>query len=254
MFCLPTKWMWALQPLLSLWQHRAFHRRLQNGDWTWQRHLFKWKRVAPEGQGVTFNIGLSHQQCSFSGVSGTEQKLRICVLCKEETYCSKTCQAEHWPTHKTWFKQHPKRRAKSIHPEKGAPQTHPVSLVGKRCIVESYIQGKKVQALWDTGSQVSIIDKQWKVKYLPNEKRKDISEVLDSPENLQITAANGQNMPFWKVTLWKWTLWPYGKWPSHWEFTICWGNTRQRPRLLTFRNRKPRSTAMWLAKKGETSP
>lgn len=63
-------------------------------------------------------------------------------------------------------------------------------------MVECYIQGKKVQALWDTGSQVSIIDEQWKVKYMPDETLKNISELLDAPDDLKITAANGQNMPY----------------------------------------------------------
>ncbi|KAG7478880.1 hypothetical protein JOB18_011456 [Solea senegalensis] len=67
---------------------------------------------------------------------------------------------------------------------------------GKRCIVECYIQGHKTHALWDTGSQVCIIDEKWKKRHLPREKLRDVSEFLDTPDDLKITAANGQSMPY----------------------------------------------------------
>lgn len=63
-------------------------------------------------------------------------------------------------------------------------------------MVECYIQGHKTRALWDTGSQVCIVDQKWKRRHLPHEKLRDVSELLDAPNNLQITAANGQNMPY----------------------------------------------------------
>lgn len=50
--------------------------------------------------------------------------------------------------------------------------------------------------MWDTGSQVCIVDEKWKRRHLPHEKLKDISELLDAPDDLKITAANGQSMPY----------------------------------------------------------
>lgn len=60
-----------------------------------------------------------------------------------------------------------------------APVSHPskvTALVGRRCLVECFLNGHKLQALCDTGSQVSIIDERWKDEYLPSAVLTDVSE------------------------------------------------------------------------------
>lgn len=114
------------------------------------------------------------------------------------------CQAEHWPRHRKQcnkhsqpqVNQHTHPKASVIHPKRVDSQSHLVALVGKQCIVDCYIQGHQTQALWDTGSQVCIVDEKWKKKYLPHEKLRDVSELLDAPDDLKISAANGQNIPY----------------------------------------------------------
>lgn len=114
------------------------------------------------------------------------------------------CQAEHWPRHRKQcnkhsqpqVNQHTHPKASVIHPKRVDSQSHLVALVGKQCIVDCYIQGHQTQALWDTGSQVCIVDEEWKKKYLPHEKLRDVSELLDAPDDLKISAANGQNIPY----------------------------------------------------------
>lgn len=69
-------------------------------------------------------------------------------------------------------------------------------LVGKKHVIDCFIQGQSVQALWDSGSQVTIIDELWKEVHLPDTRLRDISEILDITEALDIVAANGQNMPY----------------------------------------------------------
>lgn len=63
-------------------------------------------------------------------------------------------------------------------------------------MVECYIQGCRTQALWDSGSQVCIINEKWKKRHLPQQKLRDVSELLDAPNDLKITTANGQSMPY----------------------------------------------------------
>ena len=84
------------------------------------------------------------------------------------SYCSNVCQREHWEKHKklcqaisevelrerdlkaggeilkTLFPSHlnPRQRSKLT------------KLVGRKCVVSCLFQGKKVDALWDTGAQV----------------------------------------------------------------------------------------------------
>lgn len=75
---------------------------------------------------------------------------------------------------------------------------HPAvtSLVGKQCLVACYLQGKKTEVLWDTGSQVCIIDEKGKKKYAPNMTLRSIKEATDAPDDLCLVAANGENMPY----------------------------------------------------------
>ncbi len=70
------------------------------------------------------------------------------------------------------------------------------SLVGKQCLVTCYLQKKKTEALWDTGSQVCIIDEEWKAKYAPEVTLRNISEATEAPDSLRLVAANGANMPY----------------------------------------------------------
>lgn len=68
--------------------------------------------------------------------------------------------------------------------------------MGKKCLINCYLQGKKTQVLWDTGSQVSAIDEVWKADNLPNVKLRDRAEIIDPNDPLQIEAANGTEMPY----------------------------------------------------------
>lgn len=69
-------------------------------------------------------------------------------------------------------------------------------LVGEKHIVDCFIQDQRVQALWDSGSQVTIIDELWKEAHLPNVRLRDIVEILDITPNFDIKAANGESMPY----------------------------------------------------------
>ncbi|KAL1268898.1 hypothetical protein QQF64_034261 [Cirrhinus molitorella] len=69
-------------------------------------------------------------------------------------------------------------------------------LVGKKCLVNCYIQGQRTQVLWDTGSQVSAIDETWKADNLPDIWMRDIAEIVDPDNPLQIEAANGTEIPY----------------------------------------------------------
>ena len=71
------------------------------------------------------------------------------------------------------------------------PQQHAtvVGLVGKRCTVKGEINGQKIDVLWDTGAQVSLISDQLVRRNFPGVTIKNISELLNSELNL--TTANG---------------------------------------------------------------
>lgn len=70
------------------------------------------------------------------------------------------------------------------------------SQVGRQCLVDCVLGGHALQALWDTGSPVSIIDEEWKREHFPNSILREVTEILDSPDDLKVTAAKGPEMPY----------------------------------------------------------
>lgn len=146
------------------------------------------------------------QKCENCGSTNSPEKLKQCSSCKETLYCSKACQKQNWTEHKQKCPHLPNVSEKSSCEEKNVNTPPPLvqvghphkvtSLVGRQCLVECYLNGHQLQALWDTGSQVSIIDEKWKEEYLPTTKLRDVSEILDASDNLTLTAANGTEMPY----------------------------------------------------------
>ena len=70
------------------------------------------------------------------------------------------------------------------------------NLVGKKCKVSCVLNGVPVEALWDTGAQVSIASKSWLGEYLPSLKTRKIEELLGEEAGLNLIGANGGPIPF----------------------------------------------------------
>ena len=58
------------------------------------------------------------------------------------------------------------------------------------------MQGKEVEALWDTGSQVCVVSRKWQQSNLPVEVLRNIEELLGIGEELNLDAMNGTDIPF----------------------------------------------------------
>lgn len=69
------------------------------------------------------------------------------------------------------------------------------SLIGKKALVQSYLNGLAVTSLLDSGSQVSIVSRAWKEEYLPDLSIHSVSEILGE-EELKVIAANGSLIPY----------------------------------------------------------
>ena len=65
------------------------------------------------------------------------------------------------------------------------------NLMGKKCKVSCVLNGVPVEALWDTGAQVSIASKSW-----PSLKTRKIEELLGEEAGLNLIGANGGPIPF----------------------------------------------------------
>ena len=86
---------------------------------------------------------------------------------------------------------------KTPFPSHLTPRQHSThtKLVGRKCIVSCLVQGKKVNALWDTGAQVCVASKCWKEVNLPNDPVRDVIELLGE-DDLSLQAANGTEIAY----------------------------------------------------------
>lgn len=130
--------------------------------------------------------------------------MKQCSQCKKVLYCSKNCQTHHWVEHKQTCINSLRPLSNSCMtmsvptPCRSQVNQHSpvISLVGRQCLVECYLHGQQIQALWDTGSQVCVIDELWKQEYLPEVPLKDVSNILEAPNTLNLVAANGIDLPY----------------------------------------------------------
>lgn len=108
---------------------------------------------------MTSNTAMS-QQSAQSGQRGKGLILKQCASCKEVLYGSMPCQVDNWTAHKR------ECQALSCMTTNATPKRDKrvkrAPLVGGTHMVDCFIQGQSVWALWDSGSQVTIIDERWK--------------------------------------------------------------------------------------------
>lgn len=97
------------------------------------------------------------------------------------------------------------QNSNSTHQGVSATYTNPMTsrrqaklqaLIGKKCLVDCCFEGIPTKALWDTGSQVTIINESWRSTYLPHIKTRSLEELLDEDETLIGKAANQTAIPF----------------------------------------------------------
>ena len=134
------------------------------------------------------------QICAHCGAHGRNVRLRQCALCKGVLYCSKACQQEQWEVHRNQCSTTSCNTVRTT-PQK-RKQVKVAPLVGKKYLIDCHIQGQQVRALWDSGSQVTVMSEQWKTEHLPHVTLRDISELLEADETLNLIAANGGDMPY----------------------------------------------------------
>ncbi|KAJ8010531.1 hypothetical protein DPEC_G00076050 [Dallia pectoralis] len=76
-----------------------------------------------------------------------------------------------------------------------------IKLIGSKALTQCNLNGLTVRALLDTGAQVSMVDREWKDKYLPSVDVKPLRELLGWQDDLKVYAINGDLIPFdgWAV-------------------------------------------------------
>ncbi|KAM9467441.1 uncharacterized protein Hap1MRO34_014209 [Clarias gariepinus] len=70
-----------------------------------------------------------------------------------------------------------------------------LNLIGEKCLVNCFFDGVATQALWDTGSQVCLMNEKWRREHLPQTKLHHLEEIL-GPGSLTGRAVNQTVIPF----------------------------------------------------------
>ena len=79
-----------------------------------------------------------------------------------------------------------------------------VKLIGHKPMLNCYFDGVRFEALWDTGSMISVVTKTWVKSYFPEKKVYSVNEFFE--ENLQVKAANSTEMVFDGIILLNFSL------------------------------------------------
>lgn len=95
----------------------------------------------------------------------------------------------HWEHHKSC--QPPQHTQKTTNGEfllsiascvnVGIPQQQKkvVKVTGKKCLICCYINGVEESVLWDSGAQVSMIDRRWQEKHLREIEVRPIEDLIE---------------------------------------------------------------------------
>ncbi|XP_015249862.1 PREDICTED: uncharacterized protein LOC107097282 [Cyprinodon variegatus] len=147
--------------------------------------------------------------------SATRKSPRKCRQCEQSnpegkcTHCFKCGSSEHWAVgcrkkkdstvNVNKIEVHIANVIDSVVPQKdmslSKKQEKTAKLIGRRNLVQCNIGGVPVTALWDTGSQVSIVDLNWKREHLADAHFRSVSELLEEGM-LDLSAANGTEIPY----------------------------------------------------------
>ena len=164
------------------------------------------------GQGVALPEKEKSHQCSGCLKLDCRTQLLQCSACQSVRYCSVHCQRAHWPKHKVLCKAIKELSERESFKERGLgdaqdrsvyashitprQQERIVKLVGRKCVVDCYLDDKPTEVLWDTGAQVSIVSVDFLRSQLPTVQTRDIKQLLGTDGSINLQAANGTDIPY----------------------------------------------------------
>ena len=144
-------------------------------------------------------------------VCGKEDGLKSCGNCSTTVYCSKTCQTSHWSHHAVYctaisdlekLEKEKRYNGKTVRQSQVDDLTRRrvLKLVGNKPNIRCLMDETDVVLLWDTGSMVSIVDREWLAKRFPDKQVLPVSSFLEG-EKLKLSAANSSEIKFDGVVL-----------------------------------------------------
>ena len=153
--------------------------------------------VAPIGEGATVhNIPRLCLHCNKSA-----EKLYRCMKCSSGLYCSKECQLKHYSVHKllcssiTELSQLERDKtfkdySCSYESTMNAQQKRKlVKLIGEKPLIQFSLDGSQFTGLWDTGSMVSLFNRDWLTLHFPSHTVNSVSDFIGD-SGVTLRAAN----------------------------------------------------------------
>ena len=130
--------------------------------------------------------------------------MQRCSRCKAVCYCSESCQQEHWSEHKVLCNAISHLESEKVRKCKEAcsfdtnlsPRNRSklLRLIGEQCKVTCQLNDVQVEALWDTGAQVSMVDRKWLDKNISSYEICDMSEIVG--RDIEVKGAAGADIPY----------------------------------------------------------
>ena len=134
---------------------------------------------------------------------GRKDSTYCCSGCMSVRYCHRECQKGHWSQHKVLCAsiQHLQKDASAKCEEACSFVSHLTptqrrriaKVIGEKCIIQAQIGGNQTDVLWDTGSQICLISRQW---LEVNNIEADIQDLKELVGNLRIEGVGGFAVPY----------------------------------------------------------
>lgn len=168
--------------------------------------LGKRQTAATAGQEVAVTENRQSLCCNLCGKLYARYR---CSKCTSVYYCSEQCQTVDWKDHKLvcctihHLTTDTKVSGNELSGDEGIFVCHLTpkqktalsKLIGNKCTVQCIVNDVPIEALWDTGAQVSLMSKDFVTEHIPSVKIRDVAELLGI-SSLNLNAANGTKLPY----------------------------------------------------------
>ena len=202
-----------LQSLFHLWGRKPSSQRLSgklgHTDLEGTDSVYNNTPVEVEDVGADVDDDVAEENADAEArkccVCDSVTNLKRCSGCKSTWYCSKKCQKSHREYHGVYcsaisqlcqleinklFREYTVRQRQVD----TKTQAKIVKLVGEKPILSCRLDGKDFDVLWDTGSMISLVGRQWVQKNFPQKEIHSIRDFLEENEELKVTAANSSDI------------------------------------------------------------